>query len=299
MKEIIYDGDFGVDDGLALILALNSGVVDVKAVTTVNGNTSSENAARNATRILNYLGKKNVPVNAMMPSTALYSGKEVHGEDGMGDSFLPKYERAIEPWSFFDVVTQASKGARTLVATGPLTNVAETLKRFPGFDEVIIMGGAINVPGNIDRRSEFNFYADPQAANYVLTKTPGIRKVLVPLDVTDHTLLTPEHLKRIRNTKSGKLARSIVKGYHDFYKSRGFDGNPLHDPLAMGYAIDPTFLELEEMDVRVETKGEYTRGMCVVEERGWMKKYNNVFVATKVERKEFLEYFVETISRKK
>jgi purine nucleosidase len=163
-------------------------------------------------------------------------------------------------------------------------------------EELIIMGGAVRAPGNVDSLSEFNFHSDPDAADYVL-QSAAVPKVLVPLDVTHKVLLTTSDLAEIGDSLSGRLVRSIVGRYQKGYADSGLAGSPLHDPLAMGYCIDATFLELQPMLLRVETTGTYTRGACVPEERSWVNMKPNVRVAVGVDSRRFVEYFKRTASK--
>ena len=304
MRKTILDCDPGIDDALAIILALNSDKIDLYGITTVHGNSPLSQTTLNARRILDYL-KSDAPV-AMGSSRPLkakqisYEVENVHGKDGLGDSsLLPKTSRRPYGKNAVDFILEGIKsGVRTLVATGPLTNIAlafqkdsETMKKL---EELVIMGGAIHVSGNIDFLSEFNFYADPHAADYIL-QNADVRKVLVPLDVTRQVILTPSIKRNISNSKTGKLAKSIVKKYQTSYVKRGFKGNPLHDPLALGYAIENKFLKLTPMNLRVESEGKYTRGECVPEQRPWANVEPNVYVATEVRSKDFLRYFQKTI----
>ena len=159
------------------------------------------------------------------------------------------------------------------------------------------MGGVFNAPGNAGRIAEVNFYADPHAADFVLSQT-SVKKVIVPLNITRQVLLAPGMNGQISKSKSGALARSIVRHYQDFsQRIVKLKGCPLHDPLAMGYAIDPSFLTLTPMEVVVEPEGKYTRGACVVERRKRHQKGDNVSVATKVDSQKFLDYFIKTISK--
>ncbi len=122
-----------------------------------------------------------------------------------------------------------------------------------------LAGTVENLDNNVDSRSEFNFHSDPDAADYVL-QSASVPKVLVPLDVTHQVLLTAADLAEIGDSRSGRLVKSIVGRYQRGYAGSGLAGSPLHDPLAMGFCIDPTFLELQPTYLRVETTGTYTRG---------------------------------------
>lgn len=305
MRRIVLDCDPGVDDALALVLALNSGRVALEGITTVSGNTAVSQTTRNACRLLDYLGV-NVPVarGASRPLKVRPShAGSVHGKDGLGDSpLLPsgssRKTESEDAASF--IVRSVDSGVKTIVATGPLTNIALAFQKdgkiMGRMEELIVMGGAIRVPGNVNSQSEFNFYSDPDAADYVLQRTT-VPKVLVPLDVTHRVVLTPAGLAEIGDSRTGMLVKSILGKYQSRHASSGFLGAPLHDPLAMGFCIDRSFLELQPMHVRVETSGTYTRGACVPEERPWMHMRPNVKVALGVGSERFLDYFKKTVSR--
>ncbi|MDA4114254.1 MAG: nucleoside hydrolase [Thaumarchaeota archaeon] len=303
-KRLIFDCDPGVDDALALILALNSDRVDLGGITTVSGNVSVDQTTRNACRLLDYFDV-DIPVakGASRPlKVAPVHSERVHGSDGLGDSPLlpPDSPRKLEPGGAVEFILRSvGSGVGTIVATGPLTNIALAFQKdrevMGGVRELVMMGGAIHVPGNMDSLSEFNFYVDPDAADYVLQEAT-VPKVLVPLDVTRKVLLTPADVAGLGETRSGRLIRSIVPKYHSGYIGTGLPGGPLHDPLAMGFCIEQDFLDLRPLFVRVETTGVYTRGACVPEERPWVQRPPNVEVALGVDSERFLDYFKRTAS---
>jgi inosine-uridine nucleoside N-ribohydrolase len=305
MKRIILDCDPGIDDALALLLAFKSGRVILAGVTTVSGNVSVEQTTKNACRLLDYAGA-DVPVakGAARPlRVPPLHGERVHGKDGLGDSPLlpPSSQRRLEREDAAGFILDCVRsGVETIVATGPLTNIALSFQRdektMGGVKELIIMGGAVRVAGNVDSISEFNFYADPDAADYVLQRT-GVRKVLVPLDVTHQVIMTPARLSRIGDSPTGRLAKSILRTYVRRYRGEGLPGSPLHDPLAIGYCLDETFLRLRPMFLRVETTGTYTRGACVPEERVLAHRRPNVSVALGVDSERFLDYFEDVLSK--
>lgn len=305
MKRIIYDCDPGVDDALALVLALNSKRVGLQGITTVAGNVSVDQTTLNACRVLDYFGL-DIPVakGAGRPlKVPLVNSKNVHGNDGLGDSPLlgSTSARRLEPQSATDFILRSvESGIKTVVATGPLTNLALAFQKdsqtMSDLEELIIMGGALHTAGNVDSLSEFNFYADPHAADYVLQKTK-VRKILVPLDATHRVILTSHDLGSLTDSPSGKLVKSITAKYLRTHLDLGFEGCPLHDPLAMGYCIDDSFLKAKSSYVRVETEGIYTRGVCVPEERPWVKREPNVLVASEVAAEIFLDYFKKTVSQ--
>jgi inosine-uridine nucleoside N-ribohydrolase len=305
VKRIIFDCDPGVDDALALLLALNSQKVEIEAITTVAGNVQVSQTTLNVCRLLEYLDVA-IPVakGADRPMKASrVDAKSFHGKDGLGDSNLLPPTATIKPdsRSAVDLILDAvESGVKTIVATGPLTNIASAFLRddsvMSKVDELIMMGGAFNIAGNVDSMSEFNFYCDPHAADYVLQKT-SVRKMLVPLNVTEKVLLTSAHLKSLNDTRISRLVKSIVKNYQKAYANFGLQGNPLHDPLAMSHCIDRSMLQFTSMFVKVETEGIYTRGVCVAEQRAWIKSKPNVEVALNVKQKQFINYFLETISK--
>lgn len=309
MKKIIYDCDPGIDDALAIILALKSGIISIEAITTVFGNSPVEITTNNALRLLEYLNKEiPVGIGAEKPLSLdlhnLERAKSVHGKDGLGDTplLLKKANRKSDYKAVELILKKIKQGVRTIVATGALTNIADAFKKDPKtmnlLKELIIMGGVILRPGNIDRLSEANFYSDPHAADFIINQ--NIKKILIPLNVTHQTILTKNHLNQIPNSKTGMLVKSIVKNYQDFYiKNSNLPGCPLHDPLAMGYAINPGFLKLTPMNLKVETQGKYTRGVCVPELRKKMISQTkpNILVAKDVNIKAFLDFFIKTISK--
>jgi len=312
MKKIILDCDPGVDDALAIILAIKSGKIHFDAITSVHGNSPVEQTTLNVLRILDYFKdeiKYNIPVGKgeskplVCSKADLTRAKNAHGIDGLGDTdLLPKTsERSYELDAVSLILQKIKSGTRTIVATGALTNIAKAFQKdseiMSLLDEIIIMGGAIKEPGDIDRLSEFNFYSDPHSADYVLQQK--VKKILIPLDVTHKAIFTPEMRNSIPDSRTGKLVKAVVKKYQDFYMSASnFSGNPLHDPLAMAYAINPSFLELTSMNLNVETEGKYTRGTCVPELRSKAidETKFNTYVALKVNSKRFLKYFLKTIS---
>ncbi len=304
MKRIVFDCDPGVDDALALLLALKSERVELAGITTVSGNVSVQQTTKNACRLLDYMGA-DVPVvmGAARPlRVPPLHGQRVHGKDGLGDSPLlpPGSPRRLERGDAAGFILGCVRsGVKTIVATGPLTNIALAFQRdektMDGVEELIIMGGAVRVAGNVDSVSEFNFYVDPDAADYVLQRA-RVPKVLVPLDATHQVIMTRARLSEIGDSRTGRLAKSILQTYVRRYIHDGLLGSPLHDPLAMGYCLDRTFLRLRPMFLRVETTGEYTRGACVPEERALEDRRPNANVALGVDHERFLDYFGETIS---
>jgi len=256
MKKVLIDCDVGVDDALALILAFHSLELDVKAVTSVNGNVPLEQVSENIQKVLSLIRPKNRPLIAKGADRPL-KGKtiyahSVHGKDGLGGAEIDLRE-GEDWWQLFhghavDLITKMARqypDEMILIATGPLTNLALALQRdregMEKLKAVAIMGGAVRTKGNITPHAEFNIYSDPLAAEIVLKS--GLPITLVPLDVTQQVFLTSSlmevKVKPINNPFSNFLMEAT--GYHSAtYKFRNKELIHLHDPLAVGVVIDPT-----------------------------------------------------------
>jgi purine nucleosidase len=302
-KKVILDCDPGVDDALAIMLAVNSEEVSLEGITTVHGNVSLEQANTNALRLLDFLGE-DICVGKGVSEPLIYdriSAGSVHGSDGLGDSSMLS-RGSLRECSYDGagmIIEKVKGGVKSLVATGPLTNVALAFERdsetMNSLDELVIMGGNVYTSGNT-RLSEFNFYVDPHAVKYVLEQ--DVRKVIVPLDVTKKVLLTDEALLRLPENEKGELVKSMVAKYREFYMTNiDLEGNPLHDPLAMGYAINKDFVRVKPMCLDINVGNGDERG-CVFEYRIFEGGNRpNCEVALEVDSSEFLNYFVNTVAK--
>lgn len=309
MKHIILDTDPGIDDALAFILAFNSPELKVEAVTTVAGNVNHMKGHRNAKKLLEFLGVTDVPVceGSVIPLIKkLGHAEEFHGKTGLGDSDLPEPMMATDPRSAVDIILEKANELGkelTLVAIGPLTNIAVAILANPTLpekvDKLVIMGGAFNLTpyghGNANSVAEFNIWLDPEAAKIVFNS--GIPIVAVGLDTTTHPdyRMSREMFEGIvsRGNRTTDLVNDLCKGLVE-----RFNGLSLHDPQAMAYIIDPTMFTTEKYKVDVECSGELTRGMTVVERRLYriVKDEANVDVVVKVEASRFLGLIKERIS---
>lgn len=306
MKQVIINCDPGIDDSLAIMLAIKSKRLDIAGITTTFGNTSVEKTTDNALALLDYLGVS-IPVaqGAGRPTEGKrVKANYVHGENGFADIILPRKSMSVpEGASDFIIKNIESGRVDTIISTGPLTNIITTFKKKPEvmrkLKNLIIMGGAITEPGSITRAAEFNFFCDPYAAEEVLHT--DVKKVLISRDVTQHAILKPSDLSRFGDSKAAKLAVRLIKYYQKFYVNvTGLEGNPLPDALTVGYAINNDFVETKDMDVVVETDGIHTHGMSIAERRGGVFQKEakiNVSVSTRVKSEEFIKYFIDTISR--
>lgn len=311
MKRVILDMDPGVDDALATILALKSPELDIAGITTVNGNVRLSHGSRNALRTLRMLGRTEVPVHTGAPRPLVRSplhAEMVHGQDGLGDAGIPDAGR--EPASenavgFLEQSLEAEPGKITLIATGPLTNLALVERQSSGIlrqaREVIVMGGAVREQGNATPTGEFNFVADPHAAQEVLRS--GANLTLVPLDVTHRCLLTEtifqNRIAPMTSPVSDFVVRTTALCRAYMKRSEGIEGFHLHDPLAVGMGIDPSFCEVEMMRIDVETEGGLTAGQVVTDRRRYLDggrlKGSEARVCVSVDRRRFVAFFLKRV----
>lgn len=288
-RHLLIDSDPGIDDALAILLALRSADARVEAVTTVAGNVPVDLATANARRILAVAAPEAPPPLARGAAAPLkrelITAGHVHGQDGLGnlERFLepdgrPRYPEPthdLEMRSGPEVILEAVVrwgSELTIVALGPLTNLALALerdaRRLGRAGRIVVMGGAIAVPGNVTPAAEFNFYVDPEAAAAVLEA--GLAVELVPLDVTRRVVLAQTALTDRLRRCSDRVARFILDfTLHGFAfgSEREGGGIVLHDPLAMAVALDPSLVTFEPLCVKVECEGKLTRGLSLVDRR--------------------------------
>jgi purine nucleosidase len=281
LRPIILDMDPGVDDALALLLALGCADAEVVAVTTVHGNVSVEKGAGNALRILALADAPQIPVyrgeGAPLEGPAIHA-EHVHGQGGLGAARLPAPDAAVAGDAVAFLIEELSRqpGSLTLVATGPLTNLAAAERRRPGVltqaGGIVIMGGSIHEPGNASPRGEFNVVADAVAAREVLNS--GATVLLVPLDATRQVLLTVEAMERMAREAPEPIRRFVCQATRTPMErartEHGYEGLYLHDPLAVGLAVRPELGRRQRSHLDVECGGELTRGQIVADERNYV-----------------------------
>jgi len=317
---LLIDTDPGIDDALALVLALASPEVSVEAITTVAGNVLVDQATTNALRILSAVRPASTPSVARGAPAPLkrppFTAAHIHGDDGLGnlDRFVepdgrPRYPKPSHDLEMRDgpdlILEMADRFGDELVivAIGPLTNLALALtrdrRRLSRVGRVVVMGGAVRVPGNVTPGAEFNFYVDPEAAAAVLEA--GLPIDLVPLDVTAQVVLAEAELARRLATCPSPLARFVadftLHGFA-FDPDRPGGGMPLHDPLAVGVALDPSLVGFEALHVEVECEGRATRGLSLADRREipvHRKRRPNCRVATTVDAARFLRLFLDRL----
>lgn len=307
-KRILLDTDPGIDDALAILLALASPELSLEGLSVVHGNCSLEQAVRNGLSILELAGAGHIPLARgcelplVQPSLL---APETHGNTGLGYAKLP--EPLTQPVGqhgsdFLIEKVLSSPGEVTLVAVGPLTNVALAIRKEPKFakslKELIVMGGAIRHEGNTTALAEFNTYVDPHAAHIVFHA--GIPTTLVPLDVTYQCILMASDVERLLKLKSPitkfiKEATDFYMEYHDTWQ--GIKGCIINDPLALALTFAPELCDYEELPVDVDISGGVSMGKTFADFYNYQKKPANMRVALGVRQRDFIELFLERMER--
>jgi inosine-uridine nucleoside N-ribohydrolase len=280
-RKIIFDTDPGTDDAMALMLALNSPELDVRAITVVPGNTTAKQGLENALRMVSLAGRCDIPVAAGAQHPLfqkLITAELWHGKNGLANIELPPSKCKVDARFGPDLIIaliHASPHEITLVPVGPLTNIALAVEMDPSIvplvKEVILMGGSIK-GGNVNAAAEANIYNDPEAAQIVFQA--GWPLTMVGLDVGDKTMLGHKQLDQLASTHGPmndfiyKIAKFLVELSEKF----GDTATPMYDPLAVGVAIDPTLVTAPAMHVEVETRGEFTRGETVANRRNEIER---------------------------
>lgn len=304
-KKVIIDCDPGIDDAFALILALKCEELDILGITTLGGNIQAITSAKNALKILKLMGRLDIPVylGAEGPlKRKLVTAKEVHGKDGLGNAFLEEAEESLIRENATDFILSTLKEQEdvSIVALAPLTNLAIAMDKdmdtFNKVKEVVCMGGALKVPGNCSPVGEFNFWADPHAAQYVLEniKAPF---TMVGLDVTSKVALTPIHRELFRHfdTPVSKFLFDSSRFYFDFYwEKKRTIGCLLHDVLALAYFVDNTLCQGFNSYVEVATEG-VAMGRPIADEENFYGKNPNCLVLTEVNKDKFFKLFFDKV----
>jgi purine nucleosidase/pyrimidine-specific ribonucleoside hydrolase len=293
---ILLDCDPGHDDAIALLLALGSDELELRGVTTVAGNQTLEKTTANAIRVLELAGRAEIPVAAGARRPLVREPRvaaDVHGETGLDGPDLPPAQREPSPKHAIDFLAERVAGA-TLVATGPLTNVALLLARHPEAkpERIVLMGGAI-AEGNVTPAAEFNIWADPEAAQRVFTS--GLDVTMVGLDVTHRALVRPEQLREAG--RIGQVVAELLEFYGGFHHAvYGWDGSPIHDAVAMAHAFKPGIVETVHVGVKVDCGDELGRGRTNCDLRGRVGWEPNAHVGVGIDADAFISLLVERIS---
>lgn len=306
-RPVILDCDPGHDDAMAILLAAGNPAIDLRAITTVAGNQTLEKTTRNAQRVCTAAGIQDVPIAAGCDGPlegALITAGDVHGESGLdgpafGEPTVPVDDRhAVD---LLHEVVQAADQPVTIVAVGPLTNVATYLRRYPGdrdrLDRIQIMGGS-TVRGNTAPYAEFNVIVDPEAADIVLHS--GVPTVWHGLQVTHQATATREVLARLAGlgTPLGAICVELLTFFRDTYRTLfGFDDPPVHDPVAVAHLIDPTTVTTATLPMRIELVGEHTRGATVVDTTGRSDWPPNAEVGLTLDHARFWDLLIDAVER--
>jgi inosine-uridine nucleoside N-ribohydrolase len=280
-QKIILDTDPGTDDALALMLALNSPELDVRAVTVVPGNVTLEMGVDNALRMVSLANRCDIPVAAGAHKPLfqkLVTAEFWHGKNGLANIELPPSKCKLDPRFGPDLIIQLVKASPheiTLVPVGPLTNIALAVEKDPSIvplvKEVILMGGSIS-GGNVNAAAEANIYNDPEAAQVVFQA--GWPITMSGLEVGNKALFTQKYLDELGQTHGpvNDFIYQIAKYLIDLSAKFGSPGSPMYDPSAVAIAVDPTLVNVQEMHVDVETRGEFTRGETVGNRNGYVER---------------------------
>lgn len=276
-RRVIIDTDPGIDDAMAILLAVNSPELKVEALTVVPGNVEAWQGLENALKIVSLAGRCDLPIagGAQHPlNQKLITAQYWHGKNGLAGVELPaskcKADSRFGPDLIIELVHKYPHEI-TLIPVGPLTNIALAVSKDPSIvpfvKDVVIMGGSIS-GGNVNGAAEANIYGDPEAASIVFNA--GWMVTMIGSDVGERTLITRKHLSDLQSAH-GPESDFIAK-LADFYITRseksGYPGAAMYDPLAVATVIDPTLVTLKDMHVDVETKGEFTRGETVANRMG-------------------------------
>lgn len=305
---LVLDCDPGHDDAVALLLAVGSPRIDLRAVTTCFGNCAVEDGTRNALRILELAGAVDVPVaqGADRPLSAEAElGNYVHGSSGLDGPALPDPDREPVDKTAVELIREVLEESAepvTLAVTGPMTNVAQLLRAFPDASaqlrEVIFMGGSTE-RGNHTPAAEFNTYVDPEALDAVLRSGVPVR--MVGLNLTHQALATADVVRRMgaMGHRVGRVCAEWMgffgSSYHRIWQ---FDAPPVHDPCTIAALIDPDVVSWRDAFVAVELEGRWTRGATVVDlHRRWPEQEPNAKVAMRLDVDRYWELVLDSIDR--
>ena len=306
-RKVILDVDPGIDDAMAMCMALFAPELEVVAVTAVGGNCSPEQATRNVQAVIEQLDPPRWPRlgAASPPDDGLpVDGRHLYGADGLGDTHFDVAERQHQHPSekvICDQIPDASEGSVTIIALGPLTNIARAMARDPELHsligQIVMMGGAVSGPGNITPAAEFNVYCDPVSAQAVFRSRST--KILVPPDVTNRVVLRYDIFNRLPtvSTKVGRFLRKILpSAFRGYRRQFGLEGIHVHDTVALTAVTHPELFSTEEMAGDVETLGELTAGMTVFDRRQAPAWRHNMDVVTDMQTDKVTDVIISRIN---
>jgi inosine-uridine nucleoside N-ribohydrolase len=301
-KQIIIDADPGHDDALAILLLEKSGLFDIKAITTVAGNSTIQNTTNNARYVLDLI-KSNTPIysGAEKPIKRELIKAVVHGEGGLAGAEIVKQEKLTGNASEKIIeIVRNNPNKISILAIAPETNIANAFIKNPKLPslikEIVIMGGAINVPGNKNSVGEFNIFVDPDAADIIFNA--AVKKILIPLDVCNEVFFGIKDFDKLKNSSLYEPIKNMmgfyIEGIQTFEKT---SGALMYDPLAAYYLINSKAFKTTPMNIKIEIQSELTRGMTVADKRTWGDKKYNIEVAVSVDKKAFAKDFFNILNK--
>lgn len=304
-RKVIIDCDPGIDDSLALLLAINSPELEILGITTCSGNVPAKMGAENALYTLQRFSKQNINVYVGEENPLerkLVTAQDTHGNDGVGENYYEKVDNSLINYNGVDFIIDTLRENKdvSIIALGPLTNIAKAImkdrKAFDNLDEFVSMGGAFRIHGNCSPVAEFNYWVDPHAADYVYKNLP--KKIhMIGLDVTRKIVLTPNIIEFINRLDKdvAKYITEITRFYIDFHwEQEGIIGCVINDPLAVVYFIDRSICKGFESYTEVVEEG-VAMGQSVVDSFNFYKKDSNSIILTEVDDKKFMNMFLKRL----
>ncbi|MCL6435801.1 MAG: nucleoside hydrolase [Leptolyngbyaceae cyanobacterium HOT.MB2.61] len=316
IPKIILDTDPGGDDVYAILWLqslIKQGFAELVAITSTQGNVSAPRTFSNVSQVLQLGGFRDMEVGRgiALKEEAVEDASHIHGSDGIGNlsTTLPAPSHDYETARYSDEIIierlNAEPGEITIVAIGPLTNLAAAEEKSPGVlrkaKEIVVMAGAFYCPGNVTPHAEFNVWFNPKAAQTVLDSRDNL--VVVPLDVTRHLIFTQEMAQLVGQVKPesdlvkflNALCQFMIGTSLSYRETGGVNGFPVHDAATLGYLFYPELFMLRRARVRVETQGRWTRGQTLIDDRLSPKVGLNAWVALRVDRVKFFTSLIEDL----
>jgi len=306
-RKFIFDTDPGVDDAMAFLFAMASPELELVGITTVFGNGGIGTTTQNALRLVELVGRPDIPVvaGAARPLLHPYAGRgaHVHGADGLGETHMPAPAGRPQPGhaaQFIIDTVMANPGRISLVAVGPLTNLALAVSLEPriaqAVRQVVIMGGTASRPGNVTPVAEANIHNDSAAARIVFdTEWP---LSMVGLDVTCATVMSPAYLQELSaiGNRATDFIAAIVSFYLDFHRSRGQSGIYVHDSSAIAYVLDPSLFTVKTVPVYVRVEEGKVDGQTIPDWSAIWSGSHKVNVCLEVDSPRFLAMYKERLA---
>ncbi|CAD8133397.1 unnamed protein product [Paramecium octaurelia] len=303
---IWLDCDVGNDDAMAIILALFHPKSNLMGISTCFGNTCLENCTINTIRILSSVGRSDVPVfkGAECSLKSVRATTKMHGNQGLyaADKLIQSFE-PMQNIPLYDLIKKSAGEQKfVIVITGPQTNIAILLRDhpeiIPQIQEIVFMGGASGF-GNATPNSEYNIYSDPEAAQFVIDtcKQHQLKLVMIALDLTYTCQLVESLQQRIKaiNSKFSDWCLEMLQEFQAAYKAQEFDYPPIHDPVAVFYALHPELYITKPLFVAVDCESKLCYGRTVVDKQGVLGLEPTLEFGRKVLVEEFWNQMIEAI----